>query len=77
MAKALAKALEIDLDGLMARSVAMPIPPADIGNFDLRDDKVFYLTGPSQMIEGPLPARNRSCMCMTSKSARTTRWWRI
>jgi len=35
--------------------VQMPIPPADISNFDVRDDKVFYLTGPSQMIEGPLP----------------------
>jgi tricorn protease len=49
------KAVEIDLDGLMARSVPMPIPPADISYFDVRDDKVFYLTGPSQMIEGPLP----------------------
>jgi tricorn protease len=50
-----AKPVEIDLEGLMARSVPMPIPPADISYFDLRDDKVFYLTGPSQMIEGPLP----------------------
>jgi len=41
--------------GLMARAVPMPIAPADISNFDLRDDKVFYSTGPSQMIEGPLP----------------------
>ena len=49
------KPLEIDLDGLMARSVPMPIAPADIASFDLRDDKVFYLTGPSQMIDGPLP----------------------
>jgi len=49
------KALEIDLDGLMARSVPLPIPPSDISTFDVRDDKVFYLTGPSQMIEGPLP----------------------
>ncbi|HWM67193.1 MAG TPA: S41 family peptidase [Steroidobacteraceae bacterium] len=49
------KALDIDLEGLMARAVPMPIAPADISNFDLRDDKVFYSTGPSQMIEGPLP----------------------
>jgi tricorn protease len=47
--------LTIDLERLMARAVPMPIPPADIGSFDLRDDKVFYLTVPSQMIEGPLP----------------------
>jgi tricorn protease len=49
------KPVEIDLEGLMARSVPMPIPPSDIANFDVREDKVFYLTGPSQMIEGPLP----------------------
>src|ERR1700730_13783949 len=49
------KAVEIDLDGLMARAVAMPITPAEINSLDLRDDKVFYLTGPSQMIDGPLP----------------------
>ncbi len=50
-----ARPIEIDLDGLMARSVPMPITPADISYFDVRNDKVFYLTGPSQMIEGPLP----------------------
>src|SRR5581483_1134878 len=49
------KPVEIDLDGLMARAVPMPITPADIASFDVRDDKVFYLTTPSPMIEGPLP----------------------
>ena len=49
------KAMEVDLDGLMSRAVPMPIPPADISAFDVRDEKVFYLTGPSQMIDGPLP----------------------
>jgi tricorn protease len=49
------KPVVIDLDGLMTRSVPLPIPPSDISTFDVRDGKVFYLTGPSQMIEGPLP----------------------
>jgi tricorn protease len=49
------KALDVDLDGLMSRAVAMPIPASDINAFDVREDKVFYLTGPSQMIDGPLP----------------------
>ena len=49
------KPVEIDLDGLMARSVPLPIQPADINSLDVRTGKVFYLTGPSQMIEGPLP----------------------
>lgn len=49
------KPIEIDLEGLMARSVPVPIAPADISSFDVREDKVFYLTVPSQMIAGPLP----------------------
>ena len=49
------KPVQIDLDGLTERAVPLPIPAAEIGSIDARDDKVFYLTGPSQMIEGPLP----------------------
>ncbi|NGY06510.1 S41 family peptidase [Solimonas terrae] len=49
------KPIDIDLDGLMQRAVPLPVPPADITGLDVRDDKVFYLTAPSQTIEGPLP----------------------
>ena len=52
---AISKPLQIDLDGLTERAVPLPIQAAEIASFDVRDDKVFYLTGPSQMIEGPLP----------------------
>jgi tricorn protease len=47
--------IQIDLEGLTDRAVPLPIQPAEIASIDVRDDKVFYLTGPSQMIEGPLP----------------------
>jgi tricorn protease len=49
------KPLQIDLDGLTDRAVPLPIASAEIASLDVRDDKVFYLTGPSQMIDGPLP----------------------
>jgi len=49
------KPLQIDLDGLTERAVPLPIQSAEINQIDVRDDKVFYMTGPSQMIEGPLP----------------------
>ncbi len=49
------KPIQIDVGGLMGRAVPLPITPAEISTFDVRDDKVFYLTGPSLMIEGPLP----------------------
>jgi len=42
------KPLEIDLDGLMARSVPMPIPPADISTFDVRDEKVSNSPAPAR-----------------------------
>jgi tricorn protease len=48
------KPVQIDLDGLMARAVPLPIPGANITTLDVRDDKVFYLTAPSQMVEGTL-----------------------
>jgi len=49
------KPVEIDLDGLMARAVPMPIQPANITTLDVREDKVFYLTIPDQTFAGFLP----------------------
>jgi tricorn protease len=48
-------AVQIDFDGLMARAVPVPIPPADIVALDARGEKIFYQIGAPQMIEGPLP----------------------
>ena len=46
--------IRVDLDGMMARAVALPIDPANIGQLDARDDKLFYLTQPLGLIEGEL-----------------------
>jgi tricorn protease len=46
--------IHIDLDGMMARAVALPIDPANIAQLDTRDDKLFYLTQPLGLIEGEL-----------------------
>jgi tricorn protease len=48
-------AVAIDFDGLMARSVPVPIPSANITQLDARDDNVYYRIQPPQMLEGPLP----------------------
>ena len=48
------KPIRIDLDGLMARAVALPIDAANIGQFDVREDRIFYLTQPLGLIEGTL-----------------------
>ena len=50
-----AKPLQIDFDGLTERALPLPITPAEVGQMDVRGDKLFYFTGPSPMIEGPLP----------------------
>ena len=49
------KPIKIDLEGLMQRVDQLPVPVANITRLDARDDQVFYLTAPSDMIEGPLP----------------------
>jgi tricorn protease len=46
--------IRIDLDGMMARAVALPVDPANIAQMDVRDHRVFYLTQPIGLIGGPL-----------------------
>ena len=47
-------AMRIDLDGLMGRAVALPIDAANIAQLDVRGSRIFYLTQPIGLIEGPL-----------------------
>jgi tricorn protease len=47
--------IRVDLDGMMARAVALPIDPANIVQIDARDDRIYYLTQPIQLIAGNLP----------------------
>ena len=48
------KPIRIDLDGLMARAVALPIDAANVNQFDVRKDRIYYLTQPLGLIEGTL-----------------------
>ena len=49
------KPIRIDLDGLMARAVPLPIPAANISGLAATPGHIFYSTTPNQMIAGPLP----------------------
>ncbi|MGH8312164.1 MAG: S41 family peptidase [Gammaproteobacteria bacterium] len=49
------KPIAIDLDGLMARAVPLPIPPSNISGLAATPGQVFYSTVPNQTIAGPLP----------------------
>jgi tricorn protease len=51
------KLIKIDLNGLMARAVPLPIPAATINGMDARGDNIFYQTVPPTMIDGPLPGQ--------------------
>ncbi|MGA2952843.1 MAG: S41 family peptidase [Caulobacteraceae bacterium] len=44
----------VDLDGMMARAVAIPVDPANIAQLDVRKGKIFYLTQPIGLIDGSL-----------------------
>jgi tricorn protease len=46
--------MRIDLDGIMARAVAVPVDPASIAQMDAASGKLFYLTQPISLIEGDL-----------------------
>ena len=46
--------IRIDLDGLMARAVALPIDGANIAQMDARGDRIYYLTQPINLIDGAL-----------------------
>ena len=46
------KPIRIDLDGLMARAIALPIDAANINQFDVRSNRIFFLTQPLGLIEG-------------------------
>jgi tricorn protease len=54
--------IHIDLDGMMARAVALPVDPANIAQLDARDDKLFYLTQPLGLIEGELKGEQPSTL---------------
>ena len=45
----------IDLDGLRARAVALPIAPAEIVSLAIRGSTVFYGTAPVATLDGALP----------------------
>jgi tricorn protease len=48
------KPIRVDLDGIMARAVALPIDAANISQFDVRGERIFYLTQPLGLIDGTL-----------------------
>jgi len=48
------KSIHIDLDGLMQRAVAFPVPSDNYAGLTATSGRVFYLTQPNFTIEGPL-----------------------
>jgi tricorn protease len=46
--------IRVDLEGLMARAVALPVDPANIAQLDARGERIYYLTQPLQLISGAL-----------------------
>ncbi len=47
--------LHVDLHGLMARAVALPVTPAVIASLEVRGRRLFFETRPPQLIGGDLP----------------------
>ena len=47
----------VDLSGLMARAVALPVTPAVIASLEVRGSRLFYESRPPQLIDGGLPGQ--------------------
>ena len=47
--------IRIDLDGLMARAVRVPVAAAEVAGLDVRKGHLYYFTTPLHTIEGNLP----------------------
>ncbi len=52
--KPLIAPIQIDLDHIMDRAVAVPVDPANIAQMDATGQKIIYLTRPISLIEGSL-----------------------
>lgn len=50
--------IKINLDGLISRAVPLPIPSGDISGLSTAEGRVYYMTSPPSMIEGPLPGES-------------------
>ncbi|HEY2535154.1 MAG TPA: PDZ domain-containing protein, partial [Xanthobacteraceae bacterium] len=66
------KPIRIDLDGLMARAIALPIDAANINQLDVRTDRIFYLTQPLGLIEGPLNGEKTALRFFDLKTRKTS-----
>ncbi len=47
------KPIKIDVDGLLLRSVPLPISAGNIHNLLTSNDMVYYMTSPSTLVDGP------------------------
>jgi tricorn protease len=52
--------IRVDLEGMMARAVALPIEPANIAQMDARGRRIFYLTQPIALVNGSLKGEKSS-----------------
>jgi tricorn protease len=66
------KPIRIDFDGLMARAVAVPIEAANINQFDVRGEKIFYQTVPLGLIEGMLPGEKSALRLFDLKTRKSS-----
>lgn len=60
--------IKVDLDGMMARVVALPIQPASISQMDVRKGHIFYQSQPVVTLGGPLPGEQPALHVYAMKS---------
>lgn len=63
--------VRIDLDGMMARAVALPIDPANIAQMDARGQRIYFLTQPIGLIDGALKGEKSALQFYDFKTRKT------
>ena len=66
------QAVKIDLDGLYARAVAVPIPAANIVDLNVAKDRLYYMTRPVGSLSGPLPGEKSKLHVFDLKKRKDT-----
>lgn len=66
------KPIRIDLEDMMARAIALPIDAANINQFDVRSDRIYFLTQPLGLIEGTLNGEKSALRFFDLKKRKTS-----
>jgi tricorn protease len=65
--------LQIELDGLMARAIKLPVEPSEIETLEIRGRTLYFETHPPEAISGPLPGETSMLQAFETDTKKSRR----